>query len=443
MRLGDSIRSRLIVGATAVLVAFVAAAGLAVQQAHADSVRAARFARLQGTVYLLLAGAELDAGGLLVMPAAFPEPRLSLPGSGLYANIVNIARRQEWQSASTVGLNPPFQRDVAVGQWRYDTVSSAGRTFLAVDYGVNWAGRTQAAPLVLSVLEEKAEFDREVSVFDRTLWSWLGGTALLLLLSQVVLLEWGLAPLRRIAREIQRIESGEQAQVEGRYPVEIAALTHNLNTLIDQERVRQTRYREALSFLAHSLKTPLAVLRTALSDPVQLPRAVSEQVTRMDDIVQHQLGRAAASGAARFAPHLRLAPVVSRIRDSLAKVYAQKDLVIALECLPELSWRIDEGDAFEMFGNLMDNAAKWARHRVAVKVWREGGRLSIRVEDDGAGFGDTQSILQLHVRADEQVPGHGVGLAVVNDLVTSHQGELMLSRSELGGARVDIFLSEA
>ena len=443
MRLGDSIRSRLIVGATAVLVAFVAAAGLAVQQAHADSVRTARFARLQGTVYLLLAGAELDAGGLLVMPAAFPEPRLSLPGSGLYANIVNIARRQEWQSASTVGLNPPFQRDVAVGQWRYDTVSSAGRTFLAVGYGVNWAGRTQAAPLVLSVLEAKAEFDREVSVFDRTLWSWLGGTALLLLLSQVVLLEWGLAPLRRIAREIRRIESGEQAQVEGRYPVEIAALTHNLNTLINQERIRQTRYREALSFLAHSLKTPLAVLRTALSDPVQLPRAVSEQVTRMDDIVQHQLGRAAASGAARFAPHLRLAPVVSRIRDSLAKVYAQKDLVIALECLPELSWRIDEGDAFEMFGNLMDNAAKWARHRVAVKVWREGGRLSIRVEDDGAGFGDTQSILQLHVRADEQVPGHGVGLAVVNDLVTSHQGELMLSRSELGGARVDIFLSEA
>ena len=443
MRFGDSIRSRLIVGATAVLVAFVAAAGLAVQQAHADSVRAARFARLQGTVYLLLAGAELDAAGALVMPAAFPEPRLSLPGSGLYANIVNIARREEWQSASSVGLNPPFQRDVAVGQWRYNTVSGAGRAFLTASYGVSWAARAQAAPLVLSVLEDKAEFDREIKVFDRTLWSWLGGAALLLLLSQAVLLGWGLAPLRRVALEIRRIESGEQAQVEGRYPVEIAALTHNLNLLINQERVRQTRYKEALSFLAHSLKTPLAVLQAALSDPVRLPRAVSEQVRRMDDIVQHQLGRAAASGAARFAPHLRLAPILSRIRDSLAKVYAQKDLVISLECLPDLSWRIDEGDAFEMLGNLMDNAAKWARHRVAVKVWREGGRLSVRVEDDGPGFGDTQSILQLHVRADEQVPGHGVGLAVVNDLVASHQGELLLSRSELGGARVDIFLAAA
>ena len=443
MRFHDSIRARLIIGATLVLVAFVAGAGLAVQRAHADSVRAARFAQLQSTVYLLLAGAELDAGGVLVMPAAFPEPRLSLPGSGLYANIVNIARREEWQSTSTVGLSPPFQRSVAVGQWRYDTVSGAGRAYLAVSYGVNWAGRTQAAPLVLSVLEDKAEFDREISVFERTLWTWLGGAAALLLLSQTVLLGWGLAPLRRVAHEIRRIENGEQAEVEGRYPTEIAALTNNLNTLIKQERVRQTRYKEALSFLAHSLKTPLAVLRTALNEPAQLPAMVTQQVARMDDIVQHQLGRAAASGSARFAPYLPLAPILNRIRESLGKVYADKGLAFTVECPPELNWRIDEGDAFEMLGNVMDNAAKWARHRVAVSVWHEDDRLNIRVEDDGPGFSDTQSILQLHVRADEQVPGHGVGLAVVNDLVASHEGELNLSRSDLGGARLDIVLPAA
>lgn len=443
MSFPDSIRARLIIGATLVLVAFVAGAGLAVQRAHADSVRAAHFARLQSTIYLLLAGAELDAGGLLVMPAAFPEPRLSLPESGLYANIVNIARREEWQSASTVGLSPPFQRSVAVGQWRYNMVSGAGHTYLAASYGVNWAGRTQAAPLVLSVLEDKAEFDREINVFARTLWTWLGGTALLLLLSQTVLLGWGLAPLRRVAHEIQRIENGEQAEVEGRYPAEITALTSNLNTLIKQERVRQTRYKEALSFLAHSLKTPLAVLRTALNEPAQLPAMVTQQVARMDDIVQHQLGRAAASGSVRFAPYLPLAPILNRIRESLGKVYAEKGLAFTIECPPELNWRIDEGDAFEMLGNVMDNASKWARHRIAVSVWREADRLNIRVEDDGPGFSDMQSILQLHVRADEQVPGHGVGLAVVNDLVASHEGELNLSRSNLGGARLDIVLPAA
>jgi two-component system sensor histidine kinase PhoQ len=443
MRFRDSIRARLIIGATLVLMAFVAGAGLAVQRAHAESVRAARFAQLQSTVYLLLAGAELDARGMLVMPVGFPEPRLSLPGSGLYANIVNVARREEWQSASTVGMSPPFQRSVAVGQWRYETLSAGGHAYLAVGYGVNWAGRTQAAPLVLCVLEDKAEFDREIGVFGRTLWTWLGGAALLLLLSQAILLEWGLAPLRRVSHEIQRIEDGEQAEVAGTYPTEIAALTNNLNTLIKQERVRQTRYKEALSFLAHSLKTPLAVLRTALNEPAQLPATVTQQVTRMDDIVQHQLGRAAASGSARFAPYLRMAPVLNRIRDSLEKVYAGKGLAFAVDCLPELNWRIDEGDAFEMLGNVMDNAAKWARHRVVVSVWREADRLNIRVEDDGPGFSDTQSILQLHVRADEQVPGHGVGLAVVNDLVASHEGELNLSRSDLGGARLDIVLPAA
>ena len=440
MRFNFSIRARLVLGAAVVLVAFMAGAGLAVERAHADSVRAAHYARLQSTIYLLLAGAELNDAGALMMPEALAEPRLSLPGSGLYASIVNINRSEEWKSASTVGMSPPFLRDVPVGQWRYDTVEGPGGAFLAASYAVRWAGRTVQAPLVLSVLEHKAGFDREIRVFARTLWGWLGGAGLLLLLSQTFLLQWGLAPLRRVAQEISRIESGEQTEVQGHYPAEIAGLTGNLNTLIKQERVRQIRYKEALSFLAHSLKTPLAVLRTALDEPAQLAATVGTQVSRMDDIVQHQLARAAASGSATFAPHLAIAPILSRIRDSLAKVYAEKGLVFSIDCPPDLSWRMDEGDAFEIFGNLLDNAAKWARHNVAVAVRREAARLRIRVEDDGPGFSDTQSVLQLHVRADEKVPGHGVGLAVVNDLVASYQGELKLSRAPGGGALVEIEL---
>jgi len=443
MRWRDSIRARLMLGATLVLIAFVAAAGWAVQRAHEDSVRAARFAQLQSTVYLLLAEAEIDAGGALVMPPSFPEPRLSLPGSGLYASIVNVARGEQWRSPSTVGVSPPFLRDLAVGQWRMETVGARGRDYLAVGYGVNWAASTQTARLGLSVLEDKAEFDREIAIFERTSWTWLGGAAMLLLLSQTLLLQWGLSPLARVANEIRGIEHGTQAEVVGRYPAEITALTSNLNTLIKQERLRQTRYREALSFLAHSLKTPLAVLRTALHTPAELPAAVTQQVARMDDIVQHQLGRAAASGSSRFAPYLPLAPVLHRIRDSLAKVYADKDLVFSIDCAPDLAWRIDEGDAFEMLGNVLDNAAKWARARVAASVRREAGELRIRIDDDGPGFADTRSILELHVRGDEQVPGHGVGLAVVNDLVASHDGELALSRSDLGGARLEIVLRAA
>jgi len=441
MSAGYSIRARLLLGAALVLVAFMAGAGIAVQRAHADSVRASHFSRLQGTVYLLLAGAELDADGTLVMPAGLAEPRLSLPGSGLYAGIHNINRKQEWHSASTLGMDHlPFRREVGQGEWRYETLETDEGAYLAASYAVNWAGRTRAAPLVLSVLEDRVAFDREVRVFNRTLWSWLGGAGALLLLAQLLLLRWGLAPLRHVASEIRRIEAGEQPRIEGRYPTEISGLTDNLNTLIQQERVRQTRYKEALSFLAHSLKTPLAVLRNTLAEPAQLPAVVEQQVARMDDIVQHQLGRAAAGGATRFAAPLLVGPILERIREALAKVYADKGLALTVACPPDLAWRMDEGDLFEMMGNVMDNAAKWARGRVAVKAWREAGRLWIRVDDDGPGFSDTESILQIHVRLDERVPGHGVGLAVVNDLVASYHGELKLSRAGLGGGRVDIVL---
>jgi two-component system sensor histidine kinase PhoQ len=431
------------VGATVVLIAFVASAGWAVQRAHEQSVRTARFAQLQGTVYLLLAGLELDRRGALVLPPSFPEPRLSFPGSGLYASIANITRRDGWQSPSSVGLEPPFLRDVAIGQWRTEIVAAGGRDYLVIGYSVNWTERAQTAALVLSVVEDKAEFDREVAAFERTLWTWLGGSAVLLLVSQTLLLGWGLAPLRRVAQELRGIERGDQTGIEGSYPVEITALTTRINTLIHQERTRQTKYREALSFLAHSLKTPLAVLRSALGEPEHLPGTVSDQVARMDAIVQHQLARAAASGASRFAPWLPIAPVLERIRDSLLKVYAERGLSFSFDVPAELAWRLEEGDAFEIFGNVLDNACKWARTRVAVSARREGDTLFVSVDDDGPGFGDTRAVLQLHVRGDEKIPGHGVGLAVVNDLVAGHDGELVLGRSALGGGRVEITLRMA
>jgi two-component system sensor histidine kinase PhoQ len=448
-----SIRARLIWGAFCVLLVFLAGAGWAVQQAYVDSVRAQRFARLQTTVYLLMAGAELNAEGRLMMSATLAEPRLSLPGSGLYANIANLDNNEEWQSTSTLGLNPPFQRQQAPGLWHFDTVLAteprpgdtpeSARAFLAASYAVKWSVNDRAAPLVFSVLEDKAAFDQEVKAFEGTLWRWLGGTGLLLLITQTLLLRWGLAPLGRMAREIRHIEQGEQARVEGRYPAELAGLTHNLNVLMEQERARQARYKDALDDLAHSLKTPLAALRASLDEPAALTGMVAQQVARMDDIVVHQLGRAGASGAARFAPQLALAPILGRICDTLAKVYVDKQLVFELDCPPDLTWRIDEGDAFEMLGNVMDNAAKWAQRKVSVRLWVDGKHLHIRICDDGPGFSEPGAVPARRMRLDERVPGHGIGLAVVRDLVASHQGELTVAQSDLGGAQIDIVLRAA
>ena len=453
MKAPPSIRTRLAWGAFLVLLAFLTIAGWAVQQAYADSVRTQRFARLQTTVYLLMAGVELDASGGLVMPQSLAEPRLSLPGSGLYASIINLDKAETWLSPSSVAAYAPFQRSKAIGQWQFDTVQvsqtqrddkiPSSPTFLAATYAVKWAVNDQMAPLVFSVLEDKVEFEGELATFRRTLWNWLGATGVLLLVTQTLLLRWGLTPLGQMAREIQYIETGVQTRIEGNYPSELAGLSHNLNLLIDQQHARQTRYKDALDDLAHSLKTPLAAMRASLAQPGELPATVSQQVSRIDDIVRHQLGRAGASGANRFAPYLALTPLLIRIRDTLTKVYVNKQLAFAIECPPALAWRLDDGDAFEILGNLLDNAAKWARHEVGLRIWLDEQGLCIRVTDDGPGFTDPQAKLARGVRRDESVPGHGIGLSVVNDLVASYLGELKISNVPSGGAQVEIVLPRA
>lgn len=450
MKANGSIRARLIWAATAVLLVFLAAAGWAVWQAHTDSVLTQRYARLQSTVYLLMAATELDADGQIVMPATLAEPRLQLARSGLYASIARGDGRSRWQSASALGQHLAASTPPGLGQWHFDIVQSpvanaslaaSSSAFLMAAYTATWSVGTQQAPLQFTVIEDKADFDLALRAFARTLWSWLAATAGLLLLSQALLLRWALKPLGQLAGDVERIEQGQQTSLSGRYPSELIGLTRNLNLLIEQERTRQARYRQALDDLAHSLKTPLAALRATLDEPAELPARVAEQVRRMDDIVVHQLGRAGVQGRVLFAPPLPLAPIVQRLRDTLLKVYADKQLAWSVTCADSLVWRLSEGDAFEMIGNLMDNAAKWAKRQATVALWLDKQqRLCLRVADDGPGFADPQVVGQRRVRLDEQTPGHGIGLAVVIDLVHSHGGVLQVARSNLGGAQVDVVL---
>lgn len=440
MKAPGSIRLRLLLGAALVLLAFLAAAGWAVRQAYSDSLLAQRYSRLQTTVYLLMAGAELDAQGALQMPTTLAEPRLALPDSGLIASISTLDDGMVWQSASALGHRLPASTPLSVGNWQFENSTLADGAYLSARYAVKWSASENQTTLAFTVLESRTGFDRELQAFEGTLWRWLGGSAILLLMTQTVLLRWGLLPLTRMAQEVERIEHGKQDRLDGSYPQELAGLCSNLNGLIDQERARQTRYRDALDDLAHSLKTPLAALQASLDEPAALPEQVAQQVNRMNDIVVHQLGRAIASGAARFAPPLPLLPIVQRIRDTLAKVYADKSLVWTLEIDPALSWRMDEGDAFEMLGNLMDNAAKWANTQVLVDISLQNGSLQLSVSDDGPGFADAAAAPQRRLRLDEQVPGHGIGLAVVNELVASYQGQLTIARSGLGGAQLNVML---
>jgi two-component system, OmpR family, sensor histidine kinase PhoQ len=408
---------------------------------------------LDGQLIALIASSDPNDHGE-VIPAGTPtEARLSQPGSGLYSQIRTREGRTLWQSQSTVGTDIDFGSGVAPGARRYERRQLAdGTTVMALASGLSWEiAPEDSRDFVFSVATDLAPYEAQMQRFRGQMLGWFTTLAILLLLALAVLLRWVLGPVRRLEREIREIEGGERRALGAGVPQELAGIVANLNALLDNDGRRLERYRNTLGNLAHSLKTPLAVMRTTLSadtDPQMRSRVLNEQIDRMDDIVQHQLKRAGASGGAMLGhAAMQVDPLLTELRAALNKVYASKDLLIEVAAEPGAQFAGDRGDLFELLGNLLDNACKWCRSRVRVDVKRAVGsdgrsRLAIRVEDDGAGIAvaDRNRILERGARADEQVPGQGLGLAMVKEIVELYDGRLAIGDSPLGGALIDIEL---
>jgi two-component system sensor histidine kinase PhoQ len=340
-----------------------------------------------------------------------------------------------------VGIRTPPPRSIAPGHQQFQRIDINGNAFYVLRYGVNWHTAGGQYPLSFNVVSDLTPFNEQISQYRTTLWGWLIAMAVMLLVVQVVILVWGLRPLRQVESELSAIESGAQASVQGDYPREIARLTNNINGLLDHERAQQQRYRNALADLAHSLKTPLAVLRGTIGkhDGKTTPDSViEEQVGRMDHIVAHQLQRAAMAGSSATRQSLNLQTIVTKIVRALEKVYNDKHLHCAVNIDEASKVRCDEGDLMELLGNVLDNAFKFAAGQVAITAQAQHDRLNISVEDDGVGIAEHQfaHILARGGRLDESIPGQGIGLSVVQDIVAAYQGRLQIDTSPtLGGAR--------
>ncbi len=440
-----SLTARVTVGAGLMLAVFVALSAFALERAFRDSARSSRQERLLAQVYLLMAAAEVDAQGRLTLGNGPLDPKLEMPSSGLYAAISDGEGREVWRSRSALNVELPQIPPLPPGSQRFDEIPGTSDGFFVQSFGVSWATAGGSHPFTFSVAEDLQPYHEQLNIYRRSLLGWLGAMALLLLVAQLLILRWGLSPLRHVADELTRLEQGQQEDIAGNYPTEVRRLTDNLNTLLTHERARQKRYRDALADLAHSLKTPLALVRGALSmakpEP-ELGRALEEQVERMDRIVGYHLQRAAASGRSGLAAPLPVRPAVERTLKALAKVHAEKKIETEVTIDPAVRFRGDEGDLMELLGNVLDNACKWCSGRVRVSAALSEGELALSVEDDGPGISDAdaQRVLERGNRADQSVPGHGIGLSVTRDIVEAYGGRIVIARSALGGASVTLLL---
>ncbi|MEE7627057.1 ATP-binding protein [Methylobacter sp. Wu8] len=442
-----SLSLRLLVSAGLVLAAFFALASVVLEQGFRESAEQALMEKLQVHVYSLLSAAELKNNGDLYMPMSLPEPRFATPGSGLYGFIQLAKKNPVWRSPSAIGLNVTPPPELSPGTMQF-LLTEQGR--YALHYDVIWKNVVGIEREYIFTVTEDAQFVvNQVERFRKTLRIWLLALGLVLIFIQLVLLRWGLKPLRIIVKDLEAIEKGRKTHLDGDYATELEGLAGNLNAFINSERAHLERYRNALADLAHSLKTPLSILRGCTESFNDNKESVREQILRMDEIVEYQLQRAAAKGEHKTAGSVDLSGIIKKISASLAKVYIDKNIKFDITVPEQVPVYYEEGDLYEIAGNLMDNASKWCRStaKVSISVNQRRGRrdfaVLLEVEDDGPGIPVEKlaEILKRGVRADENIHGHGIGMAVVYELVGLLGGALEGKKSEaLGGMKWSVYL---
>jgi two-component system sensor histidine kinase PhoQ len=448
-----SLQARQLAAASLALVAFLGGTGYALDRAFVDTAQNALRDRLAALAVSYLAESELDRSRAFISPEVPPDHRFLRPGSGLYATVRGEGLR--WESASALGRSLPPVPFLEPGESSFEgplrIVDAYGmeNSVYVYSIGVIWE-LADDYPLTFSVYEDASQLQEQVNVYRRALWGYLALAALVLLAVQILVLRWSLRPLLHVERELDRVRKGQSQRLSGRHPRELEPLAEAINNLIESERSHLERSRNTLSDLAHSLKTPLAVLRSRLDADAgydELRAEVQAQVQRMNEIVGYQLSRAARSGHTLYAAPLEIEPRAEEIVASLEKVYADKGVLCEFELDPEARFHGELGDLQELLGNLLENAFKWAKRRVLLTVQvlpAAGGRrpgVRIAVEDDGPGIPEesVEHILQRGVRGDERVQGHGIGLSIVQDIVAAYRGELEVGRAtELGGARFQV-----
>ena len=451
-----SLTRRLLIYVSLALAIFFGLTATALDAIFRDLAERSLRQLLDAQIVALISSAETDSEGRVVGASTTAESRLQNPGSGLYAQIGTLGGGVLWRSPSAAGTFINFNNPSAVAVAPFRLAQLPDKTRVAIaGRGISWefGAQRRVQQLVFAVATDMAPYDEQLRQFRTQLYAGLVVLVLLVVMMIALLLRWVMSPVQRLEREIEAVESGRIGALGSGYPRELTGVARGLNALLTSERKRIERYRDTLGNLAHSLKTPLAVIRNSLgSDSV--PPQIGVEVERMQGIIEHQMSRAATTGGKVIgqAP-VPIAPILQELRLTLLKVHGRKDLSIEASVPPELQFLGDRADLTEALGNLIDNACKWCAQRVRIdgELLSDGieagattsrGQIRLRIEDDGPGMPAELRAQgpKRGLRADESTPGHGIGLAMVADMAELYGGELQLGSSPLGGARVDLIL---
>ena len=396
-----------------------------------------------------LTGALLETGDPLSADISLTDPRFDRPRSGWYWAIRDAKGTLYNLSTSVVGIDLPVLDGPLDARGRRTAImeDAFGTRMRVVERAVTVAPTTYE----IIVTGNLSEILKLVDDFRGQAFIVLGAVGVMLAIMSAIVARFALRPISRLSKAIEQVREGEVGSVTGTYPREIAPLAEEVNELLRSNTQIIERARSQVGNLAHGLKTPIAVLRNeAGTHKGPLADVVLSESEKMSSIVATYLERARL--AARTAvvgkktdaavTLLRLTRVMRKIHPEVTVDFYDPD--------PNLPWfRGDESDLEEMAGNLLDNACKWSKGKVEVRLVSERGdtgtMLVVSIEDNGAGLSeeDAHKVLRRGVRLDEKTPGSGLGLDIVKELVDVYGGSLELKRADIGGLRAQLRLPTA
>ena len=442
-----SLRLRLLAAGAASILIALALAGLGLTLLFERHVERRVVVELELDLRQLIGHLGRGENGALLLERPLADPRFEEPLSGLYWQITEVPGGAVLRSRSlwdgTLDLTADGLRTGEVH--RHAIAGPGGATLLILERHVALPQSLGDGSVRAAVAIDRSEIHAAGRAFARELAPSLAVLAAVLIGAAWVQVRVGLRPLDAIRRRLAAIRTGATARLGTDFPDEVQPLAAEVDSLLDTQDATIERARAHAADLAHGLKTPLTVLaddaqQLRTRGEAELADEIAALVEGMRGHVERELARARAGVRARGGPSQPVSPIAERVIEVMRRTPKGKELSWHIDIPRDLAIGIDAQDLTEMLGNLVENAAQWARTSVRLCGWQEGDATRLLVEDDGPGVPDdeVETVLARGGRLDATKPGAGLGLAIVGDLVETYGGSLVLRRSPLGGLKVEL-----